>query len=98
MAFFMQLEALWRHHTVGMKLLAISLACAFAAGAQDEPIRVDVNLVSMLASVRGKNGGLLSNLQQTDFKIFEDGKEQTIKNFTRETDLPLTLGLLIDTS
>lgn len=81
-----------------MKLLAIFLACAFAAGAQDEPIRVDVNLVSVLASVRGKSGGLLSNLQQTDFKIFEDGKAQTIKNFTRETDLPLTIGLLIDTS
>ena len=66
--------------------------------AQDEPIRVDVNLVSILASVRGKNGALISNLQQSDFKIFEDGKEQAIKNFTRETDLPLTIGLLVDTS
>ncbi len=66
--------------------------------ANDEPIRVDVNLVSVLASVRGKSGGLLSNLQQSDFKILEDGKEQAIKNFTRETDLPLTIGLLIDTS
>ena len=81
-----------------MKPLSILLACAFVAGAQDEPIRVDVNLVSVLASVRAKNGGLLSNLQQNDFKIFEDGKEQTIKNFTRETDLPLTIGLLVDTS
>ena len=66
--------------------------------AQDEPIRVDVNLVSILASVRGKNGALISNLQQSDFKIFVDGKEQAIKNFTRETDLPLTIGLLVDTS
>ena len=81
-----------------MKRLSILVACALAAGAQDEPIRVDVNLVSVLASVRGKGGGLLSNLQQSDFKIFEDGKEQAIKNFTRETDLPLTIGLLIDTS
>ena len=69
-----------------------------AALAQDEPIRVDVNLVSVLASVRGKNGALISNLQQSDFKIYEDGKEQQIKNFTRETDLPLTIGLLVDTS
>src|SRR6185369_4509371 len=66
--------------------------------AQDEPIRVDVNLVSVLASVRGKSGALISNLQQSDFKIYEDGKEQQIKNFTRETDLPLTIGLLVDTS
>lgn len=75
-----------------------ALAGAVMAVAQDEPIRVDVNLVSVLASVRGKNGALISNLQQSDFKIYEDGKEQQIKNFTRETDLPLTIGLLIDTS
>ena len=66
--------------------------------AQDEPIRVDVNLVSILASVRGKGGALISNLEKDDFKIYEDGKEQQIKNFTRETDLPLTVGLLVDTS
>jgi VWFA-related protein len=41
---------------------------------------------------------LISDLQQSDFQIFEDGKEQTIKNFARETDLPLTIGLLVDTS
>jgi len=66
--------------------------------AQDEPIRVDVNLVSVLASVRGKSGALISDLKQDDFKIYEDGKEQQIKNFTRETDLPLTIGLLVDVS
>jgi VWFA-related protein len=81
-----------------MKLLAVLLALAPLLPAQDEPIRVEVNLVSILASVRGKNGALIGNLQQSDFKIFEDGKEQTIKNFTRETDLPLTIGLLVDTS
>ena len=75
-----------------------SFAGAIVATAQDEPIRVDVNLVSILASVRGKNGALINNLQQSDFKFYEDGKEQKIKNFTRETDLPLTLGLLVDTS
>ena len=75
-----------------------ALAGALVTLAQDEPIRVDVNLVSVLASVRGKSGALISNLMQSDFKIFEDGKEQQIKNFTRETDLPLTLGLLVDTS
>src|SRR5258708_4892959 len=82
-----------------MKYLCVLLALAPLLPAQDDqPIRVDVNLVSMLASVRGKNGALISNLQQSDFKVYEDGKEQTIKNFTRETDLPLTIGLLVDTS
>jgi len=67
--------------------------------ASSEPIiKVEVNLVSVLASVRSKSGALISNLQQGDFQIFEDGKEQKIKNFTRETDLPLTIGLLVDTS
>jgi VWFA-related protein len=64
----------------------------------DNTIRLDVNLVSIFASVRGKNNALISNLEKSDFKIYEDAKEQQIKNFTRETDLPLTLGLLVDTS
>jgi VWFA-related protein len=83
---------------VCLVVLLGAFAGAAIAVAQDEPIRVDVNLVSVLASVRGKSGALISNLQQSDFKIYEDGKEQQIKNFTRETDLPLTLGLLVDTS
>jgi VWFA-related protein len=67
--------------------------------AQDqEPIKVDVNLVSVLCTVRNKSGGLIGNLEKGEFKIYEDGKEQEIKNFTRETDLPLTIGLLVDTS
>jgi VWFA-related protein len=67
--------------------------------AQDEPtIKVDVNLVNLLCSVRNKNNGLVGNLEKTDFKVFEDGKEMEIKYFTRETDLPLTIGLLVDTS
>ena len=40
----------------------------------------------------------MGNLEKADFKIFEDGKEVVIKEFTRETNLPLTIGLLIDTS
>ncbi len=87
-----------------MKRLIVLVLCLSAAGtvivlAQDDnTIRLDVNLVSMFASVRGKNNALISNLEKSDFKIYEDGKEQQIKNFTRETDLPLTLGLLVDTS
>jgi VWFA-related protein len=63
-----------------------------------EVIKVDVDVVNILASVRDKRGGLIANLESKDFSIFEDGKQQPIKYFTRETDLPLTIGLLVDTS
>jgi VWFA-related protein len=61
-------------------------------------IQVEVNLVNILAAVRNKSGGLVSNLTKDDFTLFEDGKQQEIKYFTRETDLPLTIGLLVDVS
>jgi VWFA-related protein len=62
------------------------------------PIKVDVNLVNILASVRDKRGGLVANLEKLDFTVLEDGKPQEIKYFERDTDLPLTIGLLIDVS
>jgi VWFA-related protein len=61
-------------------------------------LKVEVNLVNILFNVRDKKGGLVGNLNKDDFKIFEDGKEQQVKYFNRETDLPLTIGLLIDVS
>jgi VWFA-related protein len=62
-------------------------------------IRVDVDLVNVYFTVHAKKGNqLIPNLEKNDFKIYEDGKEQTIQHFSRETDLPLTLGLLIDIS
>lgn len=66
--------------------------------ADESAIKVDVNLVSVLCAVRTKSGGLVPNLQKGDFTVFEDGKQHDIKYFTRETDLPLTIGLLVDTS
>src|SRR3954452_12021203 len=66
---------------------------------QDATIRVDVDLVNILFTVKAKKGGaLIPNLEKNDFKVYEDGKQQTIQRFSRETDLPLTLGLLIDIS
>jgi VWFA-related protein len=65
---------------------------------EEAVIKVDVDLVSVLASVRNKNGGLAGNLTKDDFRVFEDGKQQDIKYFTRENDLPLTIGLLVDVS
>jgi len=82
-----------------MKYLSILLLVSPVVFAQDDTtIKVDVNLVNVLCSVRNKANGLVGNLEKKDFQIFEDGKEQEIKYFTRETDLPLTIGMLVDTS
>src|SRR6185369_9121521 len=69
-----------------------------AAADQDQPIKVDVDVVSILTSVRDKKGALIPTLEQKDFTILEDGKPQEIKYFTKETDLSLTIGLLVDVS
>jgi VWFA-related protein len=61
-------------------------------------IKVDVDVVNILASVRNKKGGLVSTLTRDDFSLEEDGKPQTIKYFARETELPVTIGLLVDVS
>ena len=61
-------------------------------------IAVEVKTVSVLATVRDKHGKIISNLNKEDFSLHEDGRAQTINYFARETDLPLRLGLLVDTS
>jgi VWFA-related protein len=61
-------------------------------------ISVDVQVVNILATVRDKDGLLVNSLSQSDFEIYEDGEPQEIKYFGRQTDLPLTIGLLVDTS
>ena len=68
-------------------------------GDKPAPIRVNVQLVNVVFSVRKTQGGaLVPNLTRDDFTVFEDGKEQTIAQFSRDTDLALHLGLLIDVS
>jgi VWFA-related protein len=63
------------------------------------PIRVQVNLVNLFATVRDKKTHrIVSNLEKDDFKISEDGKDQTIVSFSKDSTLPITLALLIDTS
>jgi VWFA-related protein len=67
-------------------------------GWQDTTFSADVKVVNVLATVRDKKGQIVQNLTKDDFTLEEDGRPQTIRYFSRETDLPLTLGLLIDTS
>jgi len=59
---------------------------------------VKVKVVNVLATVRDKHGKIVNNLSKDDFSLTEDGRAQSIHYFSRETDLPLTLGLLVDTS
>ncbi len=55
-------------------------------------------MVTMFATVRDKHGQLIRNLTKDDFALEQDGHPQTISYFAPDSDLPLTLGLLVDTS
>ncbi len=59
---------------------------------------VQVKVVNVPATVRDKHGKVVSDLTKDDFVLEEDGRPQAIHYFSRESDLPLTLGLLVDTS
>lgn len=74
---------------------------AVSPAPQSQPVTtlsVQVKVVNVLATVRDKHGKIVNNLTKDDFTLAEDGRPQTIHYFTREADLPLTLGLLVDTS
>lgn len=83
-------------------IIAVGVLCVGAylpSSAQEEAtISVDVQVVNILATVRDKKGGLVTNLAKDDFILEEEGKRQKIRYFARQTDLPLTIGLLVDTS
>ena len=64
----------------------------------DDTISVEVNLVNILFTVADRKGKFVTNLQKEDFRVFEDDKHQIITNFSSETNLPLTIALLVDTS
>ena len=66
--------------------------------AQTPTFSSDVKVVNVLATVRDKKGQIVNNLTKDDFKLEQDGHPQTIHYFAKDTDLPLTLGLLVDTS
>ena len=78
--------------------LIILLAGALPILAADPTFSTDVRVVNILATVRNAHGKIVPDLNSGDFVLDEDGRPQTIRYFTRESGLPLTLGLLIDTS
>lgn len=83
---------------------AWSLAVALAAPAlpqepdQGQVIRRQVNLVNLFATVRDNHKKIVNDLKQEDFKVVEDNQDQKIAFFSKEVTLPITLGLLLDTS
>src|SRR5215472_13389785 len=84
-----------------LSLLAGLVPLALVAArlySQEATISVDVKVVNVPATVRDKHGQIVNTLTKEDFLLQEDGRQQSIRYFSRESDLPLTLGLLVDTS
>ena len=65
---------------------------------QDQTLSIEVNLVNIPFTVADRKGKFVTNLKKEDFKVFEDERSQTITNFSSETNSPLTIALLVDTS
>lgn len=63
-----------------------------------ETFKVSVDVVNVFFNVKGDHGALIPGLQKDDFEMVEDGAPQTIKYFSSESNQPLTMGILIDTS
>lgn len=78
--------------------LCASLVAQPASPPEAAPIRVDVNIVNVLCTVSDKRGALITTLKKENFEIREDGRKQDIRYFARETDLPLTIAMLMDVS
>lgn len=87
--------------------VALALLCTTVRSTAQEPadkpetaptIKVDTRLVVVPVVVRDRKGQLVKNLKQTDFTLAENNKPQTIRYFDRDSDAPLTIGLLVDVS
>ncbi|MGH9789487.1 MAG: VWA domain-containing protein, partial [Candidatus Acidiferrales bacterium] len=85
-------------------LLLVVLVAGVPAPAQQPPVasggkmKVEVTVVSLYCTVKDKQGRLATTLQPADFEVLEDGRKQLVRYFSRETDRPLRLALLVDTS
>jgi len=82
-------------HVIAVSALALTLA---AQQSEQTRISVDVTRVNMLFTVSDKKGRFVTNLDKEDFAVFEAKKPQNIIEFNKESNLPLRLAILIDTS
>ncbi len=96
-------------HMVRGAFFTALVFCAFGSGQappqqekpepqEPAPIRVQVNEVIVPVTVTDQKGAFISNLEQSDFKIFENGKEQKIRFFSREHNQPVVVGFILDLS
>ncbi|HEX2520485.1 MAG TPA: VWA domain-containing protein, partial [Terriglobia bacterium] len=101
------------HKTLAFLTILVVVALQVASGQspkstildtkQEEPdaaknLVINVDLVNVLFTVTDRKGKLVTDLSKDELKLYEDNKLQSITNFSRETDLPLTIAILIDTS
>src|SRR5246127_5226477 len=77
--------------------IGLSLTTFAQEVGQDNVIKKDVDLVSVYFTVRDSKKGLASQLDQAEFRVLEDGKEQPIKFFAHHSDVVLNVGVLLDT-
>jgi Ca-activated chloride channel homolog len=66
--------------------------------ADEETLSVNVDLVNVIFTVADKKGKFIPDLNRQQFKVYEDGKPQSITNFSADSNLPLTIAFLVDTS
>lgn len=85
-----------------MKTIALALLAAAGAGVflgvPQSDLRTDVNLVSMYFTVRDQRERFVTDLPQEAFKVLEDGRPQEISFFAHHSDVPMNVGVLLDTS
>lgn len=92
----------------GGRLLGLAFLCVVIAGArvaahgqqkqEQQPIQVRVSLVNISFVARDASGNLINNLTKDDIELYEDGAQQRLSYFARASDVPLTLGLIVDAS
>jgi VWFA-related protein len=87
-----------RMRAVVCYLCIATVAAGLAVEAARAQIRVEVNVVNLFATVRDKHKAVVTGLNKDDFDVYEDNKPQEISYFSAESTLPITIGLLIDTS
>jgi VWFA-related protein len=86
---------MWRASGI---VLAIVLALGAALVAQDDVIHVSTELVTVTVLATDRNGRPIEDLKRDEFMVFDDGRRRPIQAFHRELDMPLTFGLVVDTS
>ena len=85
-------------NTLRLAFIFLGLLLLSRPALAQKPIHVDVNLVNVAFTARDSNGALVANLTKDQVELYEDAVPQKIEFFTRSTDLPLTLALIMDVS